>query len=224
MSTTNYSVTLKALRQAGACYTSYNRVVRALQAKDFSSADAERKSYIRYVHNENISLQFILDSNGLDDALWTLCCVDNVERDIRLYAVWCARQVQHHMTDCRSIAALDVAERCANGQATYEELVAAEDAARAAARAAAWNSARAVWNAARAAESAAWSAARAAAGGAAWNSARAAAWNSARAAAWNSARAAESAAWSAAWEAAGGAARAAQKDMLVLMINGKAPW
>lgn len=60
------------------------------------------------------------------------------DRELRLFAVWCARQVQHLMTDQRSIAALDVAERHANGNAADDELAAALasawDAARAAAR------------------------------------------------------------------------------------------
>jgi hypothetical protein len=74
------------------------------------------------------------------------------------------------MKDPRSLAALDVAERFANGEATKEELAAASDAAeaaeaaRAATRVAAWAAARAAdraaaWAAARAAAEAAWSAA-----------------------------------------------------------------
>lgn len=58
------------------------------------------------------------------------------DRTLRLFAVWSARQVQHLMTDPRSIAALDVAERFANGEATQNELSAAGAAAWAAARAA----------------------------------------------------------------------------------------
>ena len=57
-------------------------------------------------------------------------CLD--DKTLRLFAVWCARQVQHLMTDHRSIAALDVAERYANGEATREELDAALSAADAA--------------------------------------------------------------------------------------------
>ena len=52
------------------------------------------------------------------------------DKELCLFAVWCARQVQHLMTDDRSIAAIDVAERHANGDATDEELNAARDAAR----------------------------------------------------------------------------------------------
>ena len=40
-----------------------------------------------------------------------------------LFAVRCARRVQHLMTDPRSIAALDIAERHAKGEATRFELV-----------------------------------------------------------------------------------------------------
>jgi hypothetical protein len=46
--------------------------------------------------------------------------------------------VQHLLTDPRSLTVLDVAERYAEGEATDKELIAARDAARAAAGAAAW--------------------------------------------------------------------------------------
>lgn len=82
--------------------------------------------------DEPISYEAILDAVGLDRALW--CC--RVEPQYsslwRQYAVHCARSVQHLMTDPRSIAALDVAERHANGDATDEELAAARAAAAAA--------------------------------------------------------------------------------------------
>jgi hypothetical protein len=100
--------------------------------------------------DEPVTLATILDSNGLDDALWALRCVTGHDGAIRHYAVWCARQVQHLMTDPRSLAALDVAERYADGLATDEELSAAWDAAWAAARTAAWTAAwAAAWAAAR---------------------------------------------------------------------------
>lgn len=71
----------------------------------------------------------MLDSNGLEDALWCLRAVTGYEREIRLYAVWCARQCQGQIQDPRSLAALDVAERFANGEATDAELAAAWEAA-----------------------------------------------------------------------------------------------
>jgi len=86
--------------------------------------------------DEPLAITTIIDSNGLDDALWCLRAVEGCDREIRLNAVWCARQVQHLMTDPRSIAALDVAERFANGDATQVELTAAWAAARYAAWAA----------------------------------------------------------------------------------------
>jgi len=60
---------------------------------------------------------------------------------MRLFAVECARSVQHLMTDQRSIDALDVAERFADGLATQVELAAARNASRAAADGAAGNAA-----------------------------------------------------------------------------------
>jgi len=124
--------------------------------------------------DEPLDLITILNSNGLDDALWCLRAVDGHEKDMRLYAVWCARQVQHLMTDPRSLAALDVAERHAHGQATDDELAAAGSAAQAA-----W---QATWQAAWRVASgpAAGSAAQAAWQAAAWAAAWGAAWGAAR--------------------------------------------
>ena len=148
--------------------------------------------------DEQLSIITILDSNGMNDALWCLRSVDGYDREIRRYAVWCARQVQHLMTDPRSIAALDVAERYACGHATEDDLRKARDAAEGAVWASAGASAGAAWDAAR---DAAWDAAGAAArdaAGAAWD----AAWAAVEDAAWASA-------WASAW-----AARAAQEKKL----------
>ena len=116
--------------------------------------------------DELLKITTILDSNGLDDALWCLRAVDGYQREMRLYAVDCARSVQHLMTDYRSLAAIDVAERHADGVATDAELEAAWEAAWDAARYAASAAAR---DAARAAAlDAAWTASSGVARGAAW--------------------------------------------------------
>ncbi|AYX28115.1 putative bacteriophage protein [Burkholderia pseudomallei] len=193
-----FTVTLAALREAGACYGGYNKLVRSIQGKAFSMEDADREAYIRLRHDAEIPLLDILKSNGLDDALWVLHCVLDADRDLRLFAVWCARQVEHLMEDQRSKDALNVAERFVNGEATDKEREAAQDAAWDAVRGAAVRGA--VWPARTAARAATWGAARAAAGDAAW------------------------AARCAAGDAAGDAAEDAQKEMLKRMCLGTAPW
>ncbi len=119
--------TLAAIREHGPCADGWAKLLRHLGK---TSADAEP-----------LMLLTILESNGLDDALWCLRAVDGHKREIRLFAVWCARQVQHMMDDRRSVSALDVAERHANGQATDAELAAAGAAARDAAWDDAWDDA-----------------------------------------------------------------------------------
>jgi hypothetical protein len=126
--------------------------------------------------DEPLSIKEILSSNGLDDALWCLRAVDGYDKEIRLLAVAYARQVQHLMTDPRSIAALDVAERYAHGQASDDELAEAS--------AAAWDAAcdAACDAAGGAAGGAAWAAASAAVRDAACDAVRAAACDAVRAA------------------------------------------
>ena len=149
--------TLNAIREHQPCANGWTKLLRHLGK---TQAD-----------NEPVRIITILDSNGLDDALWCLRAVTGHDREIRLYAVWCARRVQHLMIDPRSIAALDVAERYANNLATEHDLEAARDAA--------------------------WDAARDAAGDAAGDAARDAARAAARDAAWAAGAAAGAAAWAA---------------------------
>jgi|694.fasta_scaffold01948_33 hypothetical protein len=126
----------------------------------------------------------ILKHNAIpsEHKLWVVCRDKLIDsKTLRLFAVWCARQVEHLMTDECSRAALVVAEKFAHGEATKIEL--------AAAWAAAW-------------DAAARDAACAAAGDVAWDAACDAAWAAAGAAACDAARnAARAAARYAAWDA-----------------------
>ena len=107
--------------------------------------------------DEPLQLLTVLDSNGLDDALWVLSYAMPDDRLARHFQAWCAEQVLHifeaeRPTDTRvrdQIAMLrnDDATTAARAAAR----AAAGDAARAAARAAAWAVADAAWEAAEAA-------------------------------------------------------------------------
>ena len=140
------TTTLNRIRAHGPCVEGWQKLLAGLGK---TAPDDEPLPFAR-----------IVEINGIEDALWCCRAEPQYAREWRLFAVWCARQAQHLMTDPRSIAALDVAERYANGLATDEELSAA-DAARSAAWSAADSAADAAWSAADAAESAAdaaWSA------------------------------------------------------------------
>ena len=79
--------------------------------------------------DEPLALLRILEINGLNDTLWAFRAVEGHAREMRLFAVWCARQVAHLNDDPRVARALDVATRYANGEASDDELSAASDAA-----------------------------------------------------------------------------------------------
>ena len=121
------------------------------------------------VDDDPLPLVTILQSNGLDDTLWCLRTITGHGKEITRFALSCAQEVKHLMTDQRSLDALDAVERHLESPLSREEL----DRVSAAAGAAAWaaEAARAAEAAEAAARSAAW---------AAW-AARAAAWAEARA-------------------------------------------
>jgi len=111
----NFLTTLNKIRACSPCESGWTKLLKHLGK---TSAD-----------DEPLPFSVILESNGLDDALWCCRAAPEYDREWRLFAIWCARQVQHLMTDKRSIEALDVAERFANGLATQQELAAAGYAA-----------------------------------------------------------------------------------------------
>ncbi len=86
--------------------------------------------------DEPLSFIQILDSNGLDDALWCARSAPEYAKEWRLYAAWCARQVLHLNSDPRVLKAIEAAEAFALGRISMEELGAARDAAKDAAKSA----------------------------------------------------------------------------------------
>ena len=136
------TTTLAAIRAASPCEDGWRKLLGALGK---TSAD-----------DEPLDLLTVLDSNGLDDALWVLSYAMPDDRLARHFQAWCAEQVLHlfeaeRPDDTRvrdQIAMLRNDEASAAARAAAS--AAAWDAARDAARAAAW-AARAARAAARAA-------------------------------------------------------------------------
>ena len=131
------TTTLARIRAHGPCDDGYKKLCKALGG------------IRKYGENTPITIRQIVESNGLVDALWCLRTMPEHDRRWRLLAVRYARRVQHLMTDPRSLAVMDVAERHARGLATDEELAAARVAAWAAE--AAGTTGAAVWAASAAA-------------------------------------------------------------------------
>lgn len=107
--------TLNRIQERGPCSEGWDSLLRHLNK---TAAD-----------DEPVPLLTVLEANGLDDALQCLRAEPQHASLWRMYAVRCARRVQHLMTDPSSLEALDVAERHAMGKATDDELaIAAGDA------------------------------------------------------------------------------------------------
>ena len=112
------------------------RKIRAADPCGMRLKNGQRVGYLKLKHHLGkdygddtpIDITTIIDSNGVDDALWCLSAVDGHAREMLLYAYWCARQVPSLIEDPRSVAAPD------NGAASDDELA----AARAAGTEAAW--------------------------------------------------------------------------------------
>ena len=106
--------TLNRIRAKGPCESGWRKLLAHLGK---TKAD-----------DEQLPFAVIVESNGLEDALWCRRSVD-YDRVWRLFEVWYARQVQHLMKDLHSIAVLDVVQAYASGMATLDQLVVARNAA-----------------------------------------------------------------------------------------------
>ena len=98
------------------------------EIKKVSLTNEEVVKIIACLGEEPIPLTTILEVSGLDFTLRCLKAVRGADKEMRLFAVDCARQVQHLITDQRSLDLLDVAERFANGEASWDDLAIANSA------------------------------------------------------------------------------------------------
>ncbi|MER2511276.1 MAG: hypothetical protein ABTQ25_02450 [Nitrosomonas ureae] len=74
--------TLKEILQQHPCFDGYNKLVVALGGPTHKGY-----GYAVFKHEEPISLEFILDSNGVADTLGVVDHVLGAHRDLRLNAV-----------------------------------------------------------------------------------------------------------------------------------------
>ena len=181
------TTTLERIRAASPCPDGWTKLLNHLGKTEADDAP--------------LDIVTILDSNGLDDALWVLSYAMPDDRLARHFQAWCAEQV----------LPLFEAKYPDDMRVRLQIAMLRNDRAGAAARDAAW---AAAWAATRAA-------ARDAARDAAWAAAaRTAAWSAARTAAARTAAksAARTAAWLAAWPAEEPTACPAQEQQLRKML------
>ena len=142
------TTTLAAIRAASPCESGWKKLLAALGK---TKADSEP-----------LDLLTVLNSNGLDDALWVMSFAMPDARLARHFQAWCAEQVLHIFEAVRPD------DRRVRDQI---EMLRRDDATKAE-RDAAWASAMDAAEAARDADEAAMDAARASTRGSAWDSAR----------------------------------------------------
>ena len=82
-----YTVTLKSLRDIGACFGGYNKLVSGLMNFRGSASYSE---YMECDHDEPILLSEIFEINGLHDAIWVSRHVFS-EIDLQSFALAIAR-------------------------------------------------------------------------------------------------------------------------------------
>lgn len=182
--------TLNKIKSAKACEDRYEVLLKALGK---TKAD-----------DEPLSIRYILESNGIEDAIWALKTIENHDKEIRLFACDCAEMALPiyeitYPNDNRPRRSIEVARLYANNEATKKQLAGVNTAARVAASAAARAAIKATIKdttktitrdaTSAAAWAAAWAATKNAPNAAAWIVARDAAWaatnNTTRNVAWD---------------------------------------
>jgi hypothetical protein len=116
--------TLELIRKQKPCEESWSELLKSLNK---TKADSEP-----------LELTYILETLGIEDAIWSLRSLEGKDKEIRLFAADCAESVLHifekeHPNDDRPRKAILAARDYANGFITSQELKAAGAAAGAAA-------------------------------------------------------------------------------------------
>lgn len=75
-----------------------------------------------HADDEPLSFACIVEISGLGNGLWCMRVEPQHSDKWRKFAIDCSRRVQHLMADSRSLAALDLAEKHACGEATCAEI------------------------------------------------------------------------------------------------------
>ena len=119
--------TLNKLKAAGACTERYKVLLTAL-----GKTEAD---------DEELTILKIIETNGIEDAIWALRTVEGKDKELRLFAADCAEMVlpiyeNQYPNDDRPRKAIQAARDYANGLITAAACAAARAAASDAARAA----------------------------------------------------------------------------------------
>jgi len=116
-------LSMQQIRAGNPCSDSWDKLVEFMSTPQYKNV-----SYIT-----PMPLRLGLTSHSVYEVLWCLPLVPSHAREKRLYSVWLAKKIRHLLRDRRSLDALAVAERFANGEVGVGELVKAYVAARQAA-------------------------------------------------------------------------------------------
>ena len=120
-----FAVTLQDLQKNNACVDGYNKLVCCIEQIPY----VQTHKYIESNYSKPISLSYILESNGLSDAIWSLRCMDKKHtHDINILSVNIARLIEHKLKDRRTIDAINIAERYINGVSSEYVLTDARNA------------------------------------------------------------------------------------------------
>ena len=80
-----YSITLEQLREKHACADGYNKLVSTINNIQYK----QQRSYIGCNYTHHISVKYILESNGIGDALWVMGVIDDASADIKMFGLYC---------------------------------------------------------------------------------------------------------------------------------------
>ena len=105
---------LKKISKTTPIYWGFNWEM-LLKALDKTRYEGERDETI-------IEIKTIYELFSFEGAVIALETVEGYEKEMRLFAVFCARQVQHLMSHEQYVKLIDFAEKLANGEKTVTEL------------------------------------------------------------------------------------------------------
>ena len=114
-------LTLDDIRKYNPCVTGYNTLVYALHGKVYNQSKNLYHERTELQYDEEFGLEFIIESNGIKDAIWAMRCLPAYEKTFKHFMIDVVRLQRNKLSESQ-LQMLDDADLFIDGKKLYNHM------------------------------------------------------------------------------------------------------